>query len=341
MNNVAHRMNWPAYFACSDADLGGKKFDKATCGRVVFRAHGPVSTHISEPFVCLSTAESELGGLAATCMDIDYVDMFLTDLLDNGGVERPTILLTDNQTAIQWASSGGNRVKTRHLALRGNIVRHQVKDDRVRLCHVRSEYNPADLLTKDFLRNKTTVNHFHRLREALLGLSEAQALEYWGELVGPGKTDHRLNVPAEKATYREWLPEKGPPLQGSKVGQPHGQGVVSALESIPYGGMLRESGSLREGEPSYSSRSRGLVENGGRGSVWTDATDFEDMKSSEIEAEQRQGTMLARHLTGKVESPSVQRRDKQCDDSTLLSNGWTKRDSSKLDEVPRFTGRWT
>ena len=83
------------------------------------------------------------------------------------------------------------------------------------------------------------------------------------------------------------------------------------------------------------------MENGGRGSVWTDATDFEDMKSSEIEAEQRQGTMLARHLTGKVESPSVQRRDKQCDDSTLLSNGWTKRDSSKLDEVPRFTGRWT
>ena len=149
-------------------------------------------------------------------MDIDYVDMFVTDLLSNGGVERPTVLLTDNQTAIQWAASGGNRVKTRHLALRGNIVRHQVKDNRVRLCHVRSEYNPADLLTKDFLRNKTTVNNFHRLREALLGLSEAQAMEYWTKLI---EEDHRPNVPWNTKFYREWLPERGTPLQGSKIGQ--------------------------------------------------------------------------------------------------------------------------
>jgi hypothetical protein len=335
MNNVAHKMNWPAYFACCDADLGGKKFDKATCGRVVFRAHGPVSTHISEPFVCLSTAESELGGLAATCMDIDYVDMFLTDLLSNGGVERPTVLLTDNQTAIQWASSGGNRVRTRHLALRGNMVRHQVKDKRVRLCHVRSEYNPADLLTKDFLRNKTTVNNFHRLREALLGLSEAQALEHWSKLI---EEDHRPNVPSQKATYREWLPEKGTPLQGSKVGQSSKDVVGKALATIPYGGMLRERGDPQDGDPIRSSRRRKLVENRGRGSVRTETAASEGERPSRIEAGHRRGTMSARHLTRKVESPSEQWSKRQLYDSTLPLNHGDERDSPRSNEMHECVG---
>jgi hypothetical protein len=63
------------------------------------------------------------------------------------------------------------------------------------------------------------------------------------------------------------------------------------------GSLLPGSGSLQEEEPNSSSRSRGHVEDGGRGLVRTDHAESEDGESLEIEARQRQEPMFPRHLS--------------------------------------------
>ena len=88
--------------------------------------------------------------------------------------------------------------------------------------------------------------------------------------------------------------------------------------------MQRQQHQLQQQEPlppsttTTSSRSRKLMENRGGGSVWTETAASEGERLSRIETGQRRQTTSACHLTGKVESPSVQRRGGQCDDSTLL-----------------------
>jgi hypothetical protein len=207
LSGAWNSFGWPRICLATDADLGGLKFDKATVGRILYVAGGPVSCHIGDSFVALSTAESELGAIALGIYDADWCDVFLKDLTETG-LKRPIRSFTDNQTTIHYSRSGGSKCKTRHLALRGNKVRLAVQEEQIELVHTSTDANPSDLLTKDHKRNAHTVTNFHKLREAMLGMSRKQCLRHWKHLAGEiSTTNDGRQVPTNHHGQIPWSEE--------------------------------------------------------------------------------------------------------------------------------------
>ncbi|CAE7214357.1 GIP, partial [Symbiodinium sp. KB8] len=104
------------------------------------------------PYVCLSTAESELTAA------IEGLKMTLSlgaVLEEIAGKELKITLAIDNQSTIAIAKpSGSTSWRTRHLRVRAAFIREQVQEQKVVVKYVKGQQQFADLLTKSFPKQR-------------------------------------------------------------------------------------------------------------------------------------------------------------------------------------------
>jgi hypothetical protein len=75
--------------------------------------------------------------------------MWLRELLETLGYRQPTTTLhCDNQGAIALTQKPSSHPRTKHIAIRHHQIRERVDMGMVRLAHVESKAQKADMLTK-------------------------------------------------------------------------------------------------------------------------------------------------------------------------------------------------
>ncbi|OLP85186.1 Copia protein [Symbiodinium microadriaticum] len=104
------------------------------------------------PYICLSTAESELTAAIEGLKMTLSLGAVLEELI---GRELPIQLAIDNQSTIAIAKpSGSTSWRTRHLRVRSAFIREQVQAQKVVVKYVKGKEQLADLLTKSFPRQR-------------------------------------------------------------------------------------------------------------------------------------------------------------------------------------------
>ena len=95
--------------------------------------------------VSRSSAEAEYRALAAIASEITW----LTALLKDFEIEVPsTMVFYDNQSAIHLSTNPSFHERSKHVEIDCHFIREKVNQGLIRLVHVPSQYQLADMLTK-------------------------------------------------------------------------------------------------------------------------------------------------------------------------------------------------
>ena len=162
-DNMASYMAWAPRVTvegASDADFG---IAHSTSGYVYFLANAAISWIVKKQVaIALSTYEAEVvAGSLAGCEAV-YIRAILAEL---GFAQlKPTILKMDSSSAIDLANDPVMHATSKHIARRDLFIRELVSRDVVKPILVKTEHNPADMLTKP-LRKGVFLPH----RETFLG----------------------------------------------------------------------------------------------------------------------------------------------------------------------------
>ena len=147
--------------AFSDSDWAGD-VDKrrSTSGYIFFIFGGPVSWKSKmQKCVAQSSAEAEYIAASETSKEVTWLRSLISTY--NGRkLEKPTVILVDNQAAISIVKNPVCSSKTKHIELRYHLVRDYYERGIILVEHVPTQSNHADMLTKPTPR----IIH-HRLRD--------------------------------------------------------------------------------------------------------------------------------------------------------------------------------
>jgi len=130
-----------------DADFGGDTATrKSTTGFVVTMGNGPTSWYSKlQQCVAVSTAESEyyaLNECARQCM-------WYKNLFDELSKEKRCITInTDNKVAIYNCENETINPKSKHIDIKYHQIRDWIKEKKIKVNYVKSEFNLADGFTK-------------------------------------------------------------------------------------------------------------------------------------------------------------------------------------------------
>ena len=138
----------------SNSDWGENKDDRhSTSGQVFTLANGAKSWHSRrQKTVALSVAEAEYMELAETAKQAAWLRSFSQEI--GRSPTHPTTICADNQAAIFLATNPAQQTRIKHMDIHYHYIREQVEDQRVTICHIPGEDNPADLFTKPLGRIK-------------------------------------------------------------------------------------------------------------------------------------------------------------------------------------------
>ena len=95
--------------------------------------------------IALSSAESELYTIGTAAQESLYISNFITEAFE---VRINIRIHTDSSAAKSIAMREGTSKKAKHIELRHLFIQELVKSKVISMHKVRSEDNPADLLTK-------------------------------------------------------------------------------------------------------------------------------------------------------------------------------------------------
>lgn len=131
-----------------DADWGANPSDRRSISGYLFKfGDGPVSwSSKKQQSVALSTMEAEYYALGHATKEALWLHSLLGEL---GYVsDSRTTLITDNQSAIDFAYSTQFHSRAKHIDIRHHFVRELIEDGRIDIIHCSSADNCADMLTK-------------------------------------------------------------------------------------------------------------------------------------------------------------------------------------------------
>ena len=131
-----------------DSDWCGDIDDRKSTTGFAFYMGGTTFTWSSkkQPIVTMSTCEAEYVA-AAHCV---CHAIWLRNLLHDMKVPQhePTEIRVDNKSAIELAKNPGDHERTKHIDVRFHFIREHIKDETIRVVHVQSNDQAADILTK-------------------------------------------------------------------------------------------------------------------------------------------------------------------------------------------------
>jgi hypothetical protein len=131
----------------ADSNWAQDEDRRSRSGYVILAAGAPVDWRSTkQKIVSLSTAEAEYCALADACRAL----LALLNFLDEVGikVKTPVDVYCDSRSGKAIAESPGLKRRSKHIAIRHHFVRDLVAEGRIKLRHIPSEENVADLLTK-------------------------------------------------------------------------------------------------------------------------------------------------------------------------------------------------
>ena len=140
------------------------------------KSHTGVSLHLGQysgSFLTLSkkqtiTADSttvaEFVATHSACQKVLWAQNLLTELGFLASI--PTIMFQDNKSTIRLIVHKGSSGRTKHIALRYNMIRECVKDHQISI-----EYLPTDLMTADTLTKPLGAQLFPIHQKRLLNLA--------------------------------------------------------------------------------------------------------------------------------------------------------------------------
>ena len=79
-------------------------------------------------------------------------------------MEKPSIIYKDNQGAIFLAKNTQVGIRTKHIDIRHHFLRDMVEEKDIDIQYIRSEDNPADIVTKNISEADFT-RHMRRITE--------------------------------------------------------------------------------------------------------------------------------------------------------------------------------
>lgn len=132
----------------SDADWGNDSETRRSYSGYVFLQSGGAVTWSSrkQSTVALSTTEAEYMALSSATQEVIWWKGFLDELL---GIADPITIKCDNKSAISLAEKEiGYSARTKHIDIRHHFIREQLELKSMKLEHVPSNFQAADILTK-------------------------------------------------------------------------------------------------------------------------------------------------------------------------------------------------
>jgi len=148
-----------ALHAYSDADWAGNPDHFSSTGAyIVYLDRNPISwSSKKQKIVARSSTEAEYRSVANTAAELDWVSSLLYDL----GLPLPTcpVIYCDNVSATQLCSNPVFHSRMKHVALDFYFIRDQVQNGTLRVAHVSSTDQLADLLTKPLPRVRFLFLH--------------------------------------------------------------------------------------------------------------------------------------------------------------------------------------
>lgn len=131
----------------ADSDWAGDKNSRRSqSGWLITLGGNPVvfgSTQ--QKSVALSTTEAELMALAVCVRDMLYLHQLLKDVVD---VPLPMVCNCDNLGTVQILNSGNRSSRSKHVDIKYFFVREKILEGVIKLVHISSKDNLADLFTK-------------------------------------------------------------------------------------------------------------------------------------------------------------------------------------------------
>jgi hypothetical protein len=162
---------------------------RSTAGELIYCQGGYVHarSHVPVP-VAMSSAEAEYMSACSACMAASHVRMILYDYKYLGTKEysdadqmtsiAPSILMVDNQAAVQMGMNDRLTKLTRHISRRFHYVREGIKRGLHKLYWISKDHQLSDILTKTqaaTLINPLLERAMFRLPKFLSNPSYAQA----------------------------------------------------------------------------------------------------------------------------------------------------------------------
>ena len=151
--------------AAVDADLGGcKDSQKSTSGSVVWLNGGAISWRAKkQSVVSTSTTQAEVVAAAAGAMEVVWLRDLVTEL---GAAQGCVRIFEDNQGAVQLVHGAKDTARSGHFRRPQVYVEDLVGQGFIWLDRTETDFNPADLFTKQV----EPAKKFGYFRDVIMGI---------------------------------------------------------------------------------------------------------------------------------------------------------------------------
>ncbi|KAK9070021.1 hypothetical protein SSX86_010420 [Deinandra increscens subsp. villosa] len=148
--------------AYSDADWGGcPDSRRSTSGYCVFMGDNLISwSSKRQTTVSRSSAEAEYRGVANVVAEVSWIRNLLLEL--SIPIRTATVVYCDNVSAVYLSDNPVQHQRTKHVEIDIHFVREKVRVGQIRVLHVPSEFQYADIFTKGLPRQL-----FYSFRDSL------------------------------------------------------------------------------------------------------------------------------------------------------------------------------
>ena len=150
-----------------DSDWASDQNDRKSIGGYLITIGGCLVDWSSKKqnTIALSSTEAEYMAFSDASSSIKYIHMLVTEVY--GNCPKPAVLMEDNTGAIHLVNNEHIGKRTKHIDVRYRFVNALVKEGLLIGKYIKSEENPADIMTKNVTELLFT-KHSKKIYEGLL-----------------------------------------------------------------------------------------------------------------------------------------------------------------------------